>query len=666
MKEELIAAKNVHLKDAINMRKVIKDIVKSVKEAVAPGDPPLVEEPVYVPTCFSDPYDRINRPFIVDHQEGIVGHEEDIVSEDEETPVIEEEEEPVPVDDTDEEPPAVSRKLRVTVQDFGSGIPMPRYGADRPNHDYYASNITLNNMNFVDCSSGQCNISYYDERNAGKDGNSVSSLRWDDTKQFIIENKDDPPTAECKILDNCVGQNKSNTTHKFSMLTSILLYPDGVTDVYFRVGHSHNSSDMKTAHANKAMAKKNLYTPIMVVGEINKMKGLTGRLFDDRDGVFLDWKVFLDKHFPNMIPGFTSYFLFEFKDGKVKYKEIGDDGEIETVKLQTFCDNPATTKKIILRELFNLSPTSNSVEIVRAKPRLPPLPMKRLSRKKIDNMKVIYQQIPRCYRWFYPEGNEVVNEPFTELRLRAARSSRDPVENNIDTPETNIETEEDDKVSSNARESQSEVRRSSDDRGEDSNIGQESQPSRWRDAGRRAVRDSQPRRDVGRLLAVDGVEGTSSARESQPRRGAGRPPRALPIITNQPAIYRFFGSRSEMPTRTSSSTAPISCSSSDDEVYTVRMTRNRVIDSSDEESIELPDIGKYTGGETREEELDRVARNQFEEENRREGEARPNRKKVRVEESDDTDNEDMDPCTSYSAVDVNHNDGRLLMRLKKT
>ena len=68
------------------------------------------------------------------------------------------------------------------------------------------------------------------------------------------------------------------------MLMSLLFYPEGVNDIYFKVfithyykvnnflhyfffqkvGHSHNLSDMKTAHANKAMAKKNLYTPRMI------------------------------------------------------------------------------------------------------------------------------------------------------------------------------------------------------------------------------------------------------------------------------------------------------------------------------------------------------------------------------------------------------------------
>ena len=74
------------------------------------------------------------------------------------------------------------------------------------------------------------------------------------------------------------------------------------------------------------------------------------------------------------------------------------DGEVVTVKSKTFCADPESTKKIILRELLNLSSTSSVAEIIQAKPRLPPLPERRISQKKIDNMKTLYQQIPRCSR----------------------------------------------------------------------------------------------------------------------------------------------------------------------------------------------------------------------------------------------------------------------------
>ena len=275
-------------------------------------------------------------------------------------------------------------------------------------------------MNVVDCASGHCHIFYYDERQAGKDGNCVSSLRWLNTKQFIIETKENLPSSECKILDNCVGQNKSNTTHKFSMLISLILFRDGVTDLYFRVGHSHNASDMKTSHAKKALAKKNLYTPQAIVSEVNKVKGVSAEVVDDRDRVFFDWKVFLDKHFPNMDAGFTSYYIFEFKNGVVHYKEVNSDGGIEIVKSKVFCADPERTRKIILRELFNLSSTSNVVEICQAKPRLPPLPGKRISQKKVESMKTLYQEIPRSSRWFYPEGTNIQDEPHTDLRRKAA------------------------------------------------------------------------------------------------------------------------------------------------------------------------------------------------------------------------------------------------------
>ena len=77
LREELIAAKNVHLEEAIVQRRAINKIVKSMKAAVAPGDPPLREEPVYIPECVKDPYDRLNRPIVVDVEEGTLGREEE-------------------------------------------------------------------------------------------------------------------------------------------------------------------------------------------------------------------------------------------------------------------------------------------------------------------------------------------------------------------------------------------------------------------------------------------------------------------------------------------------------------------------------------------------------------------------------------------------------------
>ena len=76
LREELKEAKKVHLEDAIIQRRAINKLVKSVKADVAPLDPPFKEEPVYIPECVRYPFDRLNRPLVVDVAEGTLGLEE--------------------------------------------------------------------------------------------------------------------------------------------------------------------------------------------------------------------------------------------------------------------------------------------------------------------------------------------------------------------------------------------------------------------------------------------------------------------------------------------------------------------------------------------------------------------------------------------------------------
>ena len=77
MKLELKAAKEINLEDAINQRRIILAIVKSVQKEVTPNDPIFKEEPIFIPSYFKDPFDRLNRPWVVDYQEGIVGAGDD-------------------------------------------------------------------------------------------------------------------------------------------------------------------------------------------------------------------------------------------------------------------------------------------------------------------------------------------------------------------------------------------------------------------------------------------------------------------------------------------------------------------------------------------------------------------------------------------------------------
>ena len=79
---------------------------------------------------------------------------------------------------------------------------------------------------------------------------------------------------------------------------------------------------------------------------------------------------------------------------------------------------------------------------------------------------------------------------------------------------------------------------------------------------------------------------------SQTRRMIGRPPRAIPILKSQPAIYRFFGPLSATPTVSASSASDllerdpdsVSDRSSDEEIVIKKNTRRkyRVLDSSED------------------------------------------------------------------------------------
>ena len=158
----------------------------------------------------------------------------------------------------------ISRNMDITIEDYGSEKPLPHYGLNRPNADYFNSSIHMRNMNIIDVSGGVSSIYWYDERSGGKDGNSVCSVRWEDFK--IKHQKDIISKARSKehhfgIYDNCVGQNKSNTVFKFEVMQTVLGLFKTKTKLFLLPGHSHNQSDVKTAELNRCLRSKNLYSP---------------------------------------------------------------------------------------------------------------------------------------------------------------------------------------------------------------------------------------------------------------------------------------------------------------------------------------------------------------------------------------------------------------------
>ena len=69
----------------------------------------------------------------------------------------------------------------------------------------------------ADITNGTNNIYFYDERAQGKDGNALCSLRMADHLT-----KSESTTISLDFLNNCVGQNKSNTAMMFCTMMSLL------------------------------------------------------------------------------------------------------------------------------------------------------------------------------------------------------------------------------------------------------------------------------------------------------------------------------------------------------------------------------------------------------------------------------------------------------------
>jgi len=80
----------------------------------------------------------------------------------------------------------------------------------RPSADYFNSNLIVQNFVIADKTNCTNNKYFYYERAQGKDGNALCSLRM-----AYHLTKSESTTISLDLLDNCVGQNKSNSTMMF-------------------------------------------------------------------------------------------------------------------------------------------------------------------------------------------------------------------------------------------------------------------------------------------------------------------------------------------------------------------------------------------------------------------------------------------------------------------
>lgn len=119
--------------------------------------------------------------------------------------------------------------VRLQCEDFGGNFVLPYFGRSRPGRDYYTSNLTMYNFIISDLASGHNYVYLYDERAMGKGCDALCSLRWNHHLKMFKKFKEstsieDLPDTLYLIMDNCVGQNKSQVYYLLNHFNNVKCY----------------------------------------------------------------------------------------------------------------------------------------------------------------------------------------------------------------------------------------------------------------------------------------------------------------------------------------------------------------------------------------------------------------------------------------------------------
>ena len=319
----------------------------------------------------------------------------------------------------------VVTKMDLEIEDYGQEKLLPSFKLRRPGEDYFNSSLNIRNMNFINPTPlGQSSIYLYDERTGGKGGNEVCSIRFHNLMNVVksrIVNKIPHPIFHVSVLDNCTGQNKSNSAFKFEALQTMLGIFQAKTKLFLKPGHSHNQSDVVTGESNKYLAKKDVFTLDQIATEMNKCEKVNVSVLQ-QDSFFI-WEEFLDKHFRDLPVGFTKFYCFEFTEGTVAMKRLCTEVTDDQMIVKELARDPANARKTILRELFDL-PTSASLEdIVNATLLLPKMPSRELKQRKLESLAKKFSCIPSEFLSFYPGGEAFLDkskEPIPDVEVEEA------------------------------------------------------------------------------------------------------------------------------------------------------------------------------------------------------------------------------------------------------
>lgn len=172
-------------------------------------------------------------------------------------------------------PPITPSLVALQAEDYGGGIALPHYGFRRPAADYFNSNLMTYHFVIADITGENNNVYMYDERQQGKGADALCSLRLRYHLGKMKQYKDagTTPLLNMSLLDNCVGQNKSQVVMKFACFLSVFFY-ETVALLYFLPGHSHMLPDRIVGQCKNSIKGLNLYSLGQLADRFNTVKGI--------------------------------------------------------------------------------------------------------------------------------------------------------------------------------------------------------------------------------------------------------------------------------------------------------------------------------------------------------------------------------------------------------
>jgi hypothetical protein len=218
---------------------------------------------------------------------------------------------------------------------------------------------------------------------------------------YHLSKLDSGAEVSLSILDNCVGQNKSNVVMKFAAMMSLLFYKKVVL-LFLIPGHSHMIADRVVAWMKNAIQGVQIHHPGQLVQHCNNIHSVNSVFLDHKDNkrpFFTGWDGILDKYFDNLPAGFTSSYLFEFENGQVMYRHLVSTPDEEAV-VKDLCRNSDSVKSAVSKELFG---SCHRKEWTLDKIRLPRHPLVALKLQKLKSLMNKYFSIPPQHLSYYPD-----------------------------------------------------------------------------------------------------------------------------------------------------------------------------------------------------------------------------------------------------------------------